>query len=251
MTEINSPQNAHFKLWKTLLESRGIKKEGLALLSGRKIVPEILQSQSLTIKGILSDKKADQKLNPTKPFFLLHKPLFEQLDTLGTHGPLLLVETPKLNEWKPSAENTDSSEIELLLGLSDPSNLGAVFRSAQAFGVKNVVLLKESAHPFLPKVLKTSAGAGLQLSLFKGPSIQELDISNGICLDLEGEPLAQFKWPKGGRLLLGEEGQGIPKNLKFQRIKIPISKNTESLNAVVALSIALYDRQTKLSSTSR
>lgn len=243
MVEINSPQNSQFRLWKSLLDSRGLKKEGLALLSGRKIVPEVLSSKADEIVAVLSTKKSDRTLHPQARFYVLSKDLFDQLDVLGTKGPLLVTNTPPLALW----DGTETArQFEMLLALGDPSNLGAVLRSCLAFGVARVVLLKECAHPFLPKVLKTSAGAGLHLELVQGPSIQDLKISDGLGLDLHGTPLPDFRWPRSGRLVLGEEGPGLPKNVALQRISIPMSSEVESLNAAVAASIALYARSAQL-----
>lgn len=243
MTEINSSKNSNFRLWKSLLESRGIKKEGLMLVSGRKIVPELLKDKNIEVKAALTTKKADARTLAANfdQVFLLHRPLFAELDILGTDSTILVLKAPKLTEWKSSEP---PRSFELLLGLSDPGNLGAILRSCVAFGVRDVVLLKECANPFLPRVLKASSGAALSLNLMRGPSIQDLELREGICLDLEGEDIRKFEWPKQSRLLLGEEGQGIPDHLRsMTRIKIPMSGEIESLNAVVAASIALFARQ--------
>jgi TrmH family RNA methyltransferase len=244
MTEINSPQNSQFRLWKSLLEARGIKKEGLFLLSGRKIVPEVLNKRASEVAAVISTVKSDQTLvGKNGPFYLLHKPLFEQLDVIGTKGPLLVMRTPKLPEWTAEVA---PQHFELLLALSDPNNLGAVLRSCAAFGMNNVVLLSECANPFLPRVIASSVGTCLNLNLSRGPSIQEVKVNDGICLDLEGETLDDFRWPKYGRLILGEEGRGLPETLShLKKINIPMTENAESLNAAVAASIALYDFRTK------
>ena len=51
----------------------------------------------------------------------------------------------------------------------------------------------------------------------------------------------EFAWPNNARLLLGEEGLGVPDNIKHsQFIKIPMASGVESLNATIAASIALH-----------
>jgi TrmH family RNA methyltransferase len=99
--------------------------------------------------------------------------------------------------------------------------------------------------------VKASAGSALRLNLQKGPSIDALKentdvVRNLVALDMSGENLPGFKWPKNSLLLIGEEGRGLPAGLKAShRLKIP-TQNVESLNAVVAASLALYDYSLKI-----
>jgi RNA methyltransferase, TrmH family len=66
-----------------------------------------------------------------------------------------------------------------------------------------------------------------------------------IGLDLHGESLNKFDWPSDFNLLVGEEGRGIPKSLIGQSLHIPMAQGVESLNAAVAISIALYSFRTQ------
>ena len=111
-----------------------------------------------------------------------------------------------------------------------------------------MILSKESASPFLPKALKASGLASLRIPLASAGTLAELPLANGYALDMEGASIDTFEWPKDLYLVLGEEGRGVPDSLALKRIKIPISSATESLNATVAGSIALYSyrvRQTR------
>ena len=103
-----------------------------------------------------------------------------------------------------------------------------------------MILSKESASPFLPKALKASGLASLRIPLASAGILAELPLANGYALDMDGVSINAFEWPKDLYLVLGEEGRGIPDSLALKRIKIPISTATESLNATVAGSIALY-----------
>jgi TrmH family RNA methyltransferase len=183
---------------------------------------------------------------PAKLQVKLSKALFEQIDVLGTKSSILVVHLPEIPEWDFSRSEKG---LHLLAPLGDPSNLGALLRSAEAFGVRNVILLKESANPFLPKAIKASAGSVTRLKLWKGPAIQDLAgvkaaTAKIIALDLKGSPLMGFQWPEKSYLLIGEEGAGIPDLTGLVRISIP-TEAVESLNATVAASIALYDYRMK------
>jgi TrmH family RNA methyltransferase len=129
--------------------------------------------------------------------------------------------------------------LELIVGLGDPANLGALLRSAEALGASRVVLTRECASPYLPKSLKASANSAFRMRLALGPSLREFKLNTAFGLDMDGEDLAKFKWPKDAYLVLGEEGQGLPE-LNLKKLKIPMLGSVESLNATVAAAIALF-----------
>lgn len=235
MNEIESKHNPKYKKWLSLLESKGIRKEGLAIVSGEKLLRELISQQPDIIEDILLPPKSEFSIDDFRTT-RLSSPLFKELDVVGTRSPLAVVKTPEVSEWKPSAPRG----LELIVSLGDPSNLGALLRSAEAFGARRVILTKECASPFLPKSIKGSSLASLRMPLAFAGSIKELEIQNGYALDMEGVDLGSFKWPKDTYLVLGEEGQGLPESLQLQKLKIPIARSTESLNATVAASIALY-----------
>ena len=134
--------------------------------------------------------------------------------------------------------------LEILCPIGDPGNMGALLRSCRAFGVRTVILLREAVHPFHPKVIRASSGAVFVQSLNQGCSITELhqpEILKWIhALDMDGEDVSTISWPQHVRLLLGEEGIGIPSFQFQQRLSIPQFHVSIPLNATVASSIALH-----------
>lgn len=239
MIQITSRDNPNFRLWKSLLSSKGIKREGLFLLSGEKLVREVAFERRFEIVTELVGP-SDEPLTQARHACRLPAELFRELDELGTHHPLLVLKTPEIRPWEPGL-TVHSEGLELFCPLGDPQNLGAVLRSAEAFGVDKVVLLEEAANPFLPKAIKASAGSSLRVKLERGPRLSELT-GSFYALDLEGAPLPQFRWPAAARLLIGEEGTGL-KHLspqaRIQALSIPTA-GVESLNAGVAAGIALF-----------
>lgn len=167
----------------------------------------------------------------------------EQLDRFGAHARIVVLSAPE----RPSAETRrPPSGLEFLCALRDPSNAGALIRSAAAFAVTRLVLLKESASPLHPRAVRAASAATLSVALPKGPSIQDLPAlprSGGtiiIALDVGGHPITSMNWPRDARLLTGEEGRGDPIKDAFQPVCIPMAGSVESLNAGVAAGIALY-----------
>ncbi len=130
------------------------------------------------------------------------------------------------------------------LGLQNPENIGSVVRSAAAFRVSRIVLLKEAAHPFHPKAMRAAGTALLTTTFQRGPSIQDLTITGVplFALDAGGKPLRSIQFPESFALLPGIEGPGIPDHVDGRkRISIPMEPGVESLNAATATAIALYE----------
>lgn len=250
MISITSGSNENFKTWKSLLSSKGIKKEKLFILSGEKLVREFLKNQTFKIHAELITKKLSPLVTSlsSNSVFELSSELFNELDELGTHFNLLILELSEIPHWSPEKP---FKGIEILCPLGDPSNVGALARSAEAFKA-TFILTEEAAFPFLPKALKASAGSVLRVPLLKGPSLKSLDqivLKTCVALDLIGTSILEFKWPDNIRLIVGEEGPGIQNSLSWPvqyKIKIP-TENVESLNAVVATSIALFHYQSQKS----
>lgn len=239
---IESPRNAQAKRWGELAESRGIKKHGEFLLAGRKSVPEALARHPDTFHALLAidpDRATGLKLPAHVEKFRLSRAIFKALDTSGTGFPLLVGKVPEMARADLAAA---PKGLELICALGDPSNLGAALRSAAAFGVSRVVLMEEAAHPFHPKALRAAANAQFELDLSHGPSWEGLGEAAGpvFALDADGEDMTRISWPRNLRLVLGEEGRGIPATLRMKRLSIPTTGAVESLNATVAASVALF-----------
>lgn len=234
--QITSLENKTFKQLKQLLEPRGIKKFGEHLLFGASVTREFEKHcPERVIARLVSDKMDDRQSNLTT--YELSSELFKTIDVFGTNSPILWVKSLATKEWTITEA---SSNTELFVATGDPANLGSVLRSAAAFEWEKIILLKECANPFHPKAVRASSGLSSRMKLLNGPSIHDLnDVKDLIALDLNGENLYKTKLNSPIRLLVGEEGPGIPKNLNVKKINIPISKQVESLNASIAASIVM------------
>lgn len=244
MIEISSKTNDHFRRWVDLSSARGIKKHNEFILMGEKLIREFLEDPNFRIKAELvhEDLKsltmtAASLRGQRIPVFKLPKALFNEVDVVGTHFNLLVLEPKEI-----APLNSEKAEgLEVITPLGDPSNLGALARSALAFGASKLILTEESCTPYHPKAIKASAGALLKLPMFKIGKFADFVAANDqiFALDMKGENVAQFKWPKNIRLALGEEGPGFSGIKGLQRLSVP-TQSVESLNATVAASIALF-----------
>jgi tRNA G18 (ribose-2'-O)-methylase SpoU len=110
--------------------------------------------------------------------------------------------------------------------------------------VDRIIMLAESANPFHPKAVRSSAGTVFTAPLVQGPSLFELpeDLPL-IALSSIGKPLAGTSFPASFYLLPGMEGPGLPPRWQANAVAIPMAGGVESLNASVATAIALYEWQ--------
>ncbi len=262
-TAITSAENRTFKELKKLGDGGGMRKSGTVLVAGKKIIAELTASGRIPARElILHDgySEEDEGINAligrhedAGTLLVLKKSLFNELDLFNTGGPLLAVKPPELPEWDRGL----IPGCTLLVPFQDPVNVGSVIRSAVGFNVDRIVILKEAANPYHPKSVRASAGTVFSAVMERGPSIRELTALPGdaasalVALDAGGAPLNTFTFPEGFLLLPGIEGPGLPETLKRGSISIPLNGGVESLNAPVAVSIALYEwnRQSPSNST--
>jgi 23S rRNA (guanosine2251-2'-O)-methyltransferase len=159
---------------------------------------------------------------------------------------------------------TDAGDVPLLVALdsvTDPRNLGAVVRSSAAFGVHGVVIPERRSAGMTASAWKTSAGAAARVPVARatnltrqlrsyqdaGLTVAGLDAEGAVGIrELEAatEPLV---------LVVGSEGKGLSRLVRDTcdvLVRIPMAATTESLNAGVAASIALYEIDQRRSSRS-
>jgi TrmH family RNA methyltransferase len=140
--------------------------------------------------------------------------------------------------------------------LQDAGNVGAILRSASAFGFKQVVALKGTAGMWSSKVLRAGMGAHFGLRLIESASADDLKALNVPLLGTdvhEGrflhELIQQNKLPRQCAWVMGHEGQGVSPELMaqvHQKVRIAQPGGEESLNVATAAAICLHASATSL-----
>ena len=240
--EITSASNPRFKIWRSLLENRGIKRHGLAIAAGSKITGEVAVLLPESVVTVLVSDRIDYEGQPpgTADIVSLSRDLFRTLDVSGTSSPLFVVRIPDIPTFDVKVV---TSPLVLAIPFQDPANVGAVIRSAAAFGVRDIVLLSEAANPFHPKGLRAAGPAAFLVRYYAGPSIKDAGDIPLPCVALSrgGTDLQDAVLPERCMLLPGMEGQGFPPGFRADMtVSIPMSRDVESLNAAVAVSVALF-----------
>lgn len=139
------------------------------------------------------------------------------------------------------------NKILILDRLRSPYNVGAVFRSADSFGIKKIILLEETASPDHPHARRTSRGCTDTVAwqyMSEKEAVEFLTSCNMpvLALELGGENINTYSFPPCGVAILGNEEFGIsPELLKLctDRITIPTAGTKGSLNVSVAAGILL------------
>jgi TrmH family RNA methyltransferase len=128
-----------------------------------------------------------------------------------------------------------------LWGVRDPGNVGTVLRAALAFGADSVALGPESADPFAPKAVRASMGAIFAMPVARISDVGELPGTKVALAARAGEPL-RGPIDEPVSIVVGSERFGLPDDVVAaceRTAHIPIV--TESLNAAMAATVALYE----------
>jgi RNA methyltransferase, TrmH family len=140
-----------------------------------------------------------------------------------------------------------------LHGVHDPGNVGAILRSAQAFGASSVAIGAGTADPYSPKAVRASMGAVFAVALARG-TVCDLPGTKIALVPRSGVPLnvlwrsshvyvsSSAKERCEATVMIGAERDGLPDEViahADQVAHIPIQ--TDSLNAAMAATVALYE----------
>lgn len=171
---------------------------------------------------------------------LVNDHVMEKISTTSTPSGIVgLFSIPQ-----PPTPDTLTSGL-VLAQISDPGNTGTLIRTAAALNSTSIILI-EGADPWSPKVVQASAGTISMLNIFQwswhdllahkgNKKLYALTISGG-------KQPRDISW-KHSLLVVGSEAHGIPQDwidACDEKITLPMPGGTESLNAAVAGSIALY-----------
>lgn len=173
--------------------------------------------------------------------------VFETLtDVINPQGVLAIV-------VKQSTEDNimfDQDIIVVLDGIQDPGNLGAILRTLDSANLKQVIISKNSADAFNPKVVRATMGAIFRINIIESENlIQTLkNIKKHkfkiVATTLEtNNTIYDINYDKKV-IVIGNEANGVSEdiiNLSDEQIKIPMLGRTESLNASIATAIVLYE----------
>jgi 23S rRNA (guanosine2251-2'-O)-methyltransferase len=149
-----------------------------------------------------------------------------------------------------SLDISPSTSLVILGEVQDPQNVGAIIRSAAAFGVSGVLIPEHNQAPVTGTVVKVSAGMAFKIPLVSVGNIntvvRDLKEKGFWVYGLEGESdqsLSDEQFEKPSVIIIGNEANGIREKTREvcdYLLKIPMHPACESLNAATSVSVALY-----------
>jgi RNA methyltransferase, TrmH family len=230
---------AKIKFIKSLQIKKYRKQEQSFIVQGAKSVEELLNSDFETL------------FVTATPGYLQHFPTLKvevieaskkELSGLGefqSNESVLAVAKMKPNT---PIKLTSNGYALILDDIRDPGNLGTIIRTADWFGIHDIIASHETADFYNPKVINASMGSFTRTSIFYADLEKELSNHRGRVYGayLNGKDVHKEKFEGGGMVLIGNEARGISENLRpfvTDKITIPRYGGAESLNAAIATAV--------------
>lgn len=232
------------KLIQSLKQIKFRREYGLFVAEGKKIVEELIRSDIRVkeIYGVLEWMEEHKELEE-KGSIALHRvnqKELERVSNLTTPNQVIAVcYIPKLD-----LNVSSSGKVRLALdGIRDPGNLGTIIRTADWFGVNEVICSDDCVDVYNPKVVQATMGSIARIKVFYTDLAEYLSGCGKhiYATVLDGESIFTSSVDEGV-FVIGNESKGIRQEVLNQathRISIPSHGGAESLNASVAAGIVL------------
>ena len=230
----------------SLRQQKFRKELGLFVVAGRKMTEELIHSSFETLglyatEAFLADYPTFDKAE------IVSEVQMQQMSGLDTPpGILAVVKIPQQGEIK-----TDSRLVLALDGIANPGNMGTLIRTAEWFGIHDVVCSSDCVELWNPKTVQATMGSLFRMKVWSTdlPAFLKQAKAEGSAIYgalLDGENLFQMQARPEGILVIGSESHGIRKDV-LPCITHPVTiprvngSATESLNAAVAGGIIIAE----------
>lgn len=241
MKKITSSSNQLIKELAKLHTAKERKKQGLFTVEGLRAVQTFIEAGHSPEYLFVTEEQYSSVISFSSPdqLTLVTEPVIKKLSSATTPSGILAIfkiKQPEITKLEPGL---------VLAQISDPGNMGTLIRTAVALNKKTIIVV-EGVDPWSPKVIQASAGTIAYAKIFE-LSWQELVKTKG-SLELCALVVSGGKKPQelniaDHLLVVGNEAHGIPEDWLSdcsQSLTLPMPGGTESLNAAVAGSTALY-----------
>lgn len=237
------------------------KMAGEIFLEGSRLVEEALRSDVRLLECVLTaafgeSERSRSILNRLSSSDVrvseIPEPVLKSIaDTANPQGIILTAERPAAGfDRMPEIAPTPGLFV-YLYEINDPSNLGAVLRSAEAAGVSGVILSPRSADPFSPKALRAGMGSNLRVPVWENADLTECfkwSREKGIRIaaaDVSGtKSYTDLDWTSPSIVAFGSEAHGldpVSRAAADEIFRIPMKNGVESLNLAVSAGIVFFE----------
>lgn len=245
--------NSASTLLRKLSQKKFRKEYGLFVVEGKKGVQEALnhaEVQLIIVEESAIDSDMGSIISYAEktdiPVERANKREAESIKQTETFPGIMAV--VGMNET--SLDDMMNAETIILLDrVNDPGNLGTIIRTADWFGVHDLILSEGSVDPYNEKVVRSTMGSIFRTAIYQSeymPETVELLKKNGYSiavLDMEGDDITSFQPKRKQALLFGSESHGVSeKLLEFvdQAYTISGEGDAESLNLAISVGITLH-----------
>ncbi len=249
-----SAGNERVKRLRKLCRRRSVRRdEGLFVLHGPTLLAEALSAGEVALVEAFVSEPLDPGMAATLDasgvdVFEVDPGVLQKAVDVVT--PQSVVATARLPEDSLDRVLAPADGLVLgLMGVGDPGNVGTLIRTAEAAGLRGVLVGPETADPFGPKTVRASAGSVLRVpiaSLADG-EVEELGVLGWDVVVTAGDgggPLESHPWAAASIVLLGNEAAGLtPETIQGADAVITIDHepSVESLNVATAGALVMFD----------
>ena len=243
--------------YRLVSDPAALERAGLFVAEGRLVVERLLADGRYRVHSVLVTSSAAAALESALSMrrdvsvFVREPAVMEGLTGFDFHRGCLAL-AYRREPTVPIDELCQAARILAIEGVANPDNVGGLFRAAFALGVDVAMLDSKTADPLYRKAIRTSMAATLRVPYSRvGDWAATFDQLRScgfrvLALTPHGDaiPLHDVRVAPGSRLVIavGSEGDGLtPRVLDHvdQKVRIPIDPRADSLNVVVAASIAM------------
>jgi RNA methyltransferase, TrmH family len=232
------------KYIQSLGQKKGREQEGLFIAEGPKLVADLLEHQKNMIVAIYALPhwvEAQATTIKEVEVTMIDEMDLQKISQLSTPNQVVAI----VKQFNYTNEINTKDRIVLVLdGIQDPGNMGTIIRTADWFGVEEVVCSTDSVEQYNPKVVQATMGSITRVQVhYKNLISWLMQVQVPVYVTaLEGEPLQRIGKLKNGIIVIGNEGKGVSEavmKLATQFVTIPKAGGAESLNASVATGVIL------------
>lgn len=243
------------------LKGKMLEKDGIFMAEGEKVINSMIESGCRIASCLTAGdtvKRYGSILAAMKtrgiPAYIAADKLIEDIIGFRFHRGIMAVGyCPKKNSVSTALKTPKQRLVLVALNaVNDPENVGLIVRNAAAFGVKGLIADNATYDPYYRKSVRVSMG-----TVFKLPIYYEDDLASSlvwlkknrntrIIAAIPGrgiKDIAEADFSGNVCLVFGNEDKGVSTNVLRicdDRIRVPVSKNVDSLNVASASAVFLY-----------
>lgn len=225
---------------KSLHLKKNRDKEKLVVVEGLKLVSELCVQFPELIHSIYTSTEMDASLLNRIDCYACTNNEMERISQFNSASAMIgLFHEPVEKKFNPN------ERILVLEGIQDPGNLGTIIRTADWFGIKQILCSEDTVNCFNSKVIQSSMGSAFRIPVFYENLFDFLPKLNSTIHGalLNGKNMSDEDPNEIKILVMGNEGKGISTKLQKhinQAVTIPGYGQAESLNVSIATGIFLY-----------